>query len=165
MHAHTPYDRPVVQMVQAWSEWEGDHPLLLTHCGGMSSSIQHLMRTDWLFPPSRPPFLLSSVHSIPPPPLSNSPPLLCPFPSVWRQRATSQLEPRDPAGEVGRDNAAHPGGCISTHGQGFVLWLHEHPSYSTHTHTLAHMCTCVRANSCTHPYKDVHIWDRVEWVG
>lgn len=129
---HTLWQRRRYRWSEREPEWEGDHPRLLTHCGGTSSSIQHLMRTDWLF------LLLLPAPAAPLPRRFSTSSLLCPFPSVWRQRATSQLKPRDPAGEVGRDNAAHPGGCISTHGPGFVLLQHEHPSNCRNTCTHKH---------------------------
>lgn len=107
-----------VQMVGAWV-WMRAGPSRAADAlwGPRRLQYPELMRTDWLafFHPPR-------FHSSLPVSLlllSSSP--LCPFPSVWRQRATSQLEPWDPAGEVRRDNASHPVGRISTHGPAFVL--------------------------------------------
>lgn len=57
-----------VQMVRAWVWMRGGPSALLTHCGGTSSSIQHLMRTDWLFLPPLPFSILRPFSS--PPPLS-----------------------------------------------------------------------------------------------
>lgn len=118
LHAHL-MTGPAIQMVRAWVWMRGGPSAAADAMWGdvfFNAALNENRLTLSLST------LPSSIHSLPPPPPRFSTfSLLCPFPSVWRQRATSQLKPRDPAGEVGRDNTAHPGGCISTHGPVFVL--------------------------------------------